>query len=177
MRLRNKRRNAGRFGRLSNDFSAPILLLVTRLARSWNQTGQKHAGEPDIARSMFPSHTFTLWLLVTITYLESARRLSRCRLPPIPGKASSIIFLALCLAALRFKTAFTNADAPELFTGIPRLFVNIAENTSLVGHCRVIFLGIGAIVSMAVFAKLYRGLSWKENNIRKTALLPTISSF
>lgn len=87
------------------------------------------------------------------------------------------MFLTLCLAALRFKTAFTNADAPELFVDLPRFFVNSVENTSLVANCRVVFLGIGTIFFMAVFAKFYYKLAWRENGIRKTVLLPTILRF
>lgn len=173
----SNRCNAGRNWRLSSDFSPPILLLVTRVTRSWNQTGQKHAGEPDIARSIFPSHTFTLWLLVILAYLDSAWRLSRCKLPLVPGKISSAIFLTLCLAALRFKAAFTNADAPELFIDLPGFFAKLVENTSLVAHCRVVFQGIGIIISMAVFAKLYYKLVLRKNGFRKTALLPITSRF
>lgn len=177
LQLMKDRRNAGRHENFANDVSPPILLLVTRVARSWNQTGQKHAGDLDIARSVFPSHTFTFWLLVTIAYLDSARRLSRCRLPRIPGKVSSSIFLTLCLAALRFKTAFTNADAPELCIGLPRFFVSLVENTPLVAQCRVVFLGISTTLSSAVFAKFYIKLVRRKNGIRKTALPPTISRF
>lgn len=176
-RLINNRRKAGRLRGLSHDFSAPTLLVVTRVARSWNQTGQKHAGEPDIAKSIFPSHASTLWLLVTLAYLDSALRLSRCRLPRVPGKISCAIFLTLCLAALRFKTAFTHADAPELFIGLPRFFLNLVENSSLVAHCRMVFLGIGTIISLAVLAKSYHKLVLRKNDIRKIALLPMISRF
>lgn len=176
-RLINNRRNAGRPGKISNNFSPPTLLFITRVARSWNQTGQKYAGEPDIARNIFPSHTITLWLLVIATYLYSAWRLSRCSLPPLPDKISSPIFLTLCLAALRFKTAFTHADAPELFIGLPRFFVALVENIPLAAHCRVVFLGLGTIISVAVFAKFYDKLVWRKNDIRNIALLTTISRF
>lgn len=177
LRLISNRCNAGKTWRLSNIFSPSILLLVTRVSRSWNQTGQKHAGDPDIARSIFPSHTFTLWLLVILAYLDSAWRLSRYKLPLVPGKISAAIFLTLCLAALRFKIAFTNADAPELFIDLPGFVVTLVENTSLVAHCRVLFQSIGTIISMAVFAKFYYKLVLRKNGFGKTALLPITSRF
>ena len=142
-----------------------------RVARRWNQTGQKHAGEPDIARSIFPKHISLLWILVYVTYLYIAWRLSRCTLPLLPGTISSAIFLTLCFAALRFKIAFVKADAPELLTGLPRLFIDSAEIVSLVLHCKAIFLGIGTLMSVAVSSKAFHRRSQKTDDISKTKLL------
>lgn len=148
-----------------------------RVARRWNQTGQKHAGEPDIARSIFPDQIVILWLLVLVTYLYVAWRLSRCILPVISGKVSSAIFLALCCAALRFKIAFAKADAPELLAGLPRFFINLAGNASLVLDCKVIFLSIGTLMSVPISSKAYHRLLLKTDDTRKTELQTLIHVF
>lgn len=126
-----------------------------RVIRRWNQTGQKHAGGPDIVNFICSTNPNLLWLLVIVAYVDAARRLSRCGLPLASRKISIAVFLSLCFAALIFKIEFTYADAPELFIGLPKFLVESAGNTSLVVHCRIIFLVIGAILSGSVFAKVY----------------------
>lgn len=167
LRLTTKNnRSTGREKSFLENLSAPILLLVVRVIRRWNQTGQKHAGEPDI-KGMFSSHTMILWLLVLVTYLDLARRLSRCSLPITSRQLSSAIFLTLSLAALRFKIAFTAADAPELFIGLPRFIKDSVGNTSLVAHCKLLFLGTGAIAGVLIFARAYHKLSRKKDDTGK----------
>lgn len=126
-----------------------------RVIRRWNQTGQKHAGGPDIVNFICSTNPNLLWLLVLVAYVDAARRLSRCGLPLASRKISFAVFLSLCFAALIFKIEFTYTDAPELFIGLPKFLIESAGKTSLVVHCRIIFLVIGAILSGSVFAKVY----------------------
>lgn len=138
-----------------------------RVARRWNQTGQKHAGEPDIARGILSNHIFMLWLLVLSTYSYVAWRLSKCSLPVISDRTSSAIYVTLCFAALRFKITFATVDTPELLTGFPQIFTRLAGNVSLVVHCKIIFLSIGTIVFGLLLSKAYYRLLSKENNSGK----------
>ena len=150
--------------------SISVLLLILRLIRSWNQTCQKHAGEPDIARNIFPSHTSLLWILVLATYLHIARRLLLCRLPLIPQKIYSIFSFILCMVALRFKASFTSADAPELLKGFPPLFLTLIDESSLVNQARAVFFGVGIVMLVAVTTRIAQRLSWVKQNECKNQL-------
>lgn len=152
------------------NLSAPLLLLVLRLIRSWNQTGQKHAGEPDIARSVLPSHTSLLWMLVLVTYLHIARRLLLCRVPLIPQKIHSTFSFILCMVALRFKASFTSADAPEILEGFPPLLLTLIDESSLVDQARAVFLGIGTVMFVAVTTRIAQRLSWVKQNEGKNQI-------
>lgn len=154
---------------LSTNLLAPISLLLVRVTRRWNQTGQKHAGGSDIANFIVSTNPFLLWLLVLVAYVDVARRLFRCGLPLASRTISFAVFLSLCFAALRFKIAFTYTDAPELFNGLPKFLIASAGNTSLVAHCKIIFLVIGLIFSGSVFAKFYCKLLGRKTNIGMSA--------
>ena len=148
-----------RSAKVFRKFSTPLLLLIIRVIRSWNQTGQKHAGEPDIARNILPAHTALLWLLVLVTYLNVARQLWLCKLPLIPQKIHSAFSFTLCMVALRFKASFTSADAPELLRGLPRPLLLLIDESSLVTQARVSFLGIGSLMLVAATAQVYHKAS------------------
>ena len=141
----------------------PVLLLSLRLIRSWNQTGQKHAGEPDIARNIFPVHTLLLWLLVVATYLDITRRLLLYKLPLIPQKIQSTLSFALCMTSLRFKASFASADAPELLMGLPRISLFLVDESSLVGQARVVFFGIGTIALVTITTHIYQRVTLRKN--------------
>lgn len=150
--------------------STSVLLLILRIIRSWNQTGQKHAGEPDIARSILPAHTSLLWALVLVTYLTIARRLLLCKPPPIPQKLHSAFSLTLCMVALRFKASFTSADAPELLIGLPRRFLILIDESSLVDQARAVFLGIGIVIIIAISTHIVQRASLVKHNEGKIKL-------
>ena len=155
---------------ISRKLSTSFLLLIIRVIRSWNQTGQKHAGEPDIARNIFPAHTSLLWILVFLTYLNMARRLLLCKLPPIPQEIRSAFSITLCMVALRFKASFTSADAPELLSGLPRFFLILIDDSSLVDQARAVFLGIGTVMFIAATTYVVQRLSLTMHNEGKIEL-------
>ena len=121
-----------------------------RVVRSWNQTGQKHAGDPDIAKSLLPAHNYVLWILVLLTYVNVARRMSRNMLPSVSRAIAISCSIALCLAALGFKVAFTKADAPELLVGLESLILRPMEEFSLVAQARAVFIGIAALACLII---------------------------
>ena len=135
-----------------------------RVVRSWNQTGQKHAGEPDIAKSVLPAHNFVLWIIVLLTYINVARRMSLNMLPN-PSRAVTIsCSIALCLAALGFKVAFTKADAPELLVGLESLILRPMEESSLVAQARAVFIGIVALACLIIGQHGYRSRKPQVND-------------
>ena len=135
--------------------SAITALALMRIVRRWNQTGQKYAGEPDIARTFLPSHNRVLWLLVLAAYLNITQRLARKLLPGTSLHISAASSIALCVAALGFKVAFTKADAPELLVGLRTDFLRPMQDASLVVQSRVVFLGIGTLVCLRVLSQAF----------------------
>lgn len=127
-----------------------------RIIRSWNQTGQKHAGESDIVKSVFPAHIRLLWCLVFVTYLDVARRLSQSGVLQVFNRISSVLSLILCGMALQFKLSFTKLDAPELLDGLPQIFWRWGEDVSLVVQSRAVFLSIGTTMLLVILSKAYQ---------------------
>ncbi|KAK6584505.1 hypothetical protein PZA11_002729 [Diplocarpon coronariae] len=121
------------------------IIVVARISRRWNQTGQKWAGEPDIARSFFSEHRLTLWVLVGITYLWTLQSLTARGFSPFPQMVSAAIATALVTATLNFKLAFTHEDSPELMAGIAKIMADneAGAGASLIGRARIAFIAIG----------------------------------
>ncbi|KAG0648280.1 Glycosylphosphatidylinositol-anchor biosynthesis 7 [Hyphodiscus hymeniophilus] len=136
------------------------LLITMRVARRWNQTGQKFAGEPDIGRTFLSDHRTSLWAILCLTYLWNLQSLASTGFPRFPQFVAGAIATALATAAVTFKLAFTYADSPELLVGA---VTSMAENdigVSLVLRARIIFTGI----LIAVIYTLVSGLSHPKNS-------------
>jgi ethanolaminephosphotransferase len=115
-----------------------------RITRRWNQTGQKWAGEPDIAKSFFFEHRIFLWVLVASTYLWNLQVSSRIGFPRFPQWAAGAISTAIVTAAVTFKLAFTHEDSPELLAGfVKRMADNGIGGALLVSRARIAFAAIG----------------------------------
>ena len=136
-------------------FAASLLILL-RIIRVWNQTGQKRAGEPDIARTILPAHNMLLWFLVLVTYLDIMQRLSRRAVPWASRHLATAASIALGIAALGFKVAFTKADAPELLEGLGYLVLRPLEEASLVGQARAVFMSIAIMAVLTSFPTVYQ---------------------
>ncbi|KAI9881388.1 MAG: major facilitator super transporter protein [Pleopsidium flavum] len=142
-------------------FVAGVLQAMLRLTRRWNQTGQKFAGESDIARRFFPAHNLVMWIAVVSTYLDITFRLSRRGFRRLSPGLSTLLSSTLCLVAFAFKMAFTNAEAPELLTGLKIPFKRQLESTPLVTQARAIFTGLGLSLAYTVIAGFRKN---KEND-------------
>lgn len=129
-------------GRISSMIYATTIMGILRILRSWNQTGQKHAGEPDIAKDILPTHNFILWTLVLVTYMDVTQRMALRIMPGASRLIAVSCSITLCLAALAFKIAFTKADAPELLFGLQTFILRSMEEASLVAQARAVFIGI-----------------------------------
>jgi ethanolamine phosphate transferase 2 subunit G len=141
-----------------------------RLARRWNQTGQKFAGAPDIARTFLSEHTNILWILVGATYLWNLNSLVNATFSLFGQLIGSAVGAVLITAALTFKLAFTQEDSPELLSGIMKSFSETNVGISLVIRARLIFIGI----LISVLYTLVTGLSNKKRPNREYRIHPVL---
>jgi ethanolaminephosphotransferase len=136
------------------------ILIATRVARRWNQTGQKFAGEPDIAKTFFFEHKLFLWILVGITYLSNLQSLASRGFPRFAQVAAGAIATALATAALTFKLAFTNEDSPELMASFAKSVADNESGVSLVLRARILFIALGLVLVYTIIS----GFSHKRPN-------------
>ncbi|KAK6511498.1 major facilitator superfamily transporter protein [Arthrobotrys musiformis] len=104
-----------------------ILLLLLRLTRRWNQTGQKHAGAPDITNPFLTNNPTILWTLVFFSYTDMFFRLKRSlstRSSPIVG---SVMAISPIVASILFKLSMAALDTREL---LPQFLTPLADNFS-----------------------------------------------
>ncbi|KAF4582891.1 hypothetical protein GQ602_006035 [Ophiocordyceps camponoti-floridani] len=142
-------RSLRRSGRLWPAGYHLLALVCLRLARSWNQTGQKFAGEPDIVKLFLaPNPQFT-WALVSLAYAIVAFRIVKS-LPGLPSVLRLSSTSALISAAFSFKLAFTAQDAPELVTGLAGRVNEALQGPSLTVRARSVFvlLALGAVLAV-----------------------------
>ncbi|KAM3462841.1 hypothetical protein MY5147_006860 [Beauveria neobassiana] len=144
--------------RRSSKFSSGgwylVALLAMRITRSWNQTGQKFAGEPDIVKLFVHRYPAVLWLAIIVMYGITWSQMLPS-LESIPVIASTSITSVLISSAFTFKLAFTAADAPELVVGFAKTLNDKFEGQSLLWRARVVFIVLGLL---SVFA-IARGVS------------------
>ena len=150
--------------RLSNDWnllSAVLtipILACHRLMLRWNQTGQKHAGEPDIVHAFFPSHHVLMWILILATYLMVGYQLARtCLRSDMIGDADLAIAFVVILPAVVFKLNFTQADAPELVLGLGGQLRAITADLDLLTQARVVFVMLTLCLMIAVVEAKWNG--------------------
>ena len=135
--------------------STTALLVVTRIIRSWNQTGQKFAGVPDIVKSFLLTNPVLLWFLVILTYLWIHQNLV-FGFSGLPIWLSFATATGLVLAAFTFKVAFTLEDAPEIVTDFIRkiLELNFTQGVDLISRARAVFIGIGILTGVTLMFML-----------------------
>lgn len=133
--------------------SVLVAVLLMRIVRRWNQTGQKFAGAPDIAHSFLTTHTSLLWLLVLGTYLWNCLSLN-AGFPHAPKQFSKAGSQALLLLAFTFKLAFTHEDAPEMLDWISLKVYGVIGDFELVLRARLLYAAIGVAVVYAVVSEI-----------------------
>lgn len=136
-----------------------------RVARRWNQTGQKFAGEPDIGRTFLFEHRIFFWTIVCITYLWNLQSLASTAFPRLPQIVAGAIATAAATAAVTFKLAFTYEDSPELMVGAVKSMASNDVGVSLVLRARIVFIGI----LIAVIYTLVSGFSHPKRANRKSS--------
>lgn len=141
--------------RVSHISSLIVAFVAFRIIRSWNQTGQKFAGEPDLVKTFLHPNPLLLWTLVCITYLWIHRELVR-GFGNIPMLVNVMGSTGLVLAAFTFKLAFTHEDSPELLRGIPDTLIALTQGATLVARARAVFIGLGVATGGVLLALLSR---------------------
>ncbi|TQV92331.1 hypothetical protein V2A60_007020 [Cordyceps javanica] len=138
-----------RSGKMSSGGWCLVALLAARITRSWNQTGQKFAGEPDVVKLFVNRYPSALWIIIIVMYgiiwfqmlpsLES--------IPSIAATSSTSVLIS---SAFTFKLAFTAADAPELVVGFAKTLNDKFEGQSLLWRARVVFIVLGLLSAFAI---------------------------
>jgi ethanolaminephosphotransferase len=130
------------------------IILLLRVSRRWNQTGQKHAGASDIAKDYLSQNVSVLWYLVIATYTKLFSRLTRHTFRRIPGRSAGFIFgFATIASALTFKFSFAAQDTPELIAPwLKHIAIYLQElDMSLVSLTRTTFVAIVIIALYTIF--------------------------
>ena len=144
-----------------------LILAVHRVAIRWNQTGQKHAGEPDIVHAFFPKHHVLMWVLVLGAYGFSAYALARRTfLDLVSLEIAVAAAVTLVLPALVFKLNFTQADAPELVGGLGSAIRGATASFSLVSQAQLVFglLGLATATVVTISVGLTRSTVLAKSN-------------
>lgn len=152
--------------------SGVIIIALHRLAVRWNQTGQKHAGEPDIVHAFFPDHHISMWILILATYLMIGymvhfRTCSGLMAPELTALIDTVIAFPII-----FKLNFTQADAPELVLGLAERLREMTEVLTLVLQARISFVMVFlAAVLVTTFAwRRSKGRHWSDLQSSSTAI-------
>lgn len=132
--------NVGAFG----------ILAALRIIRRWNQTGQKFAGEPDIARTFLSQHTELLWGLIGAAYVWNTHSLAYLGFPRLPRWIATVLAIFLMILAVSFKIAFTNEDAPELIGASARTILDKTARWDLITRARLVFEAVAICVAFTV---------------------------
>ncbi|PNS15562.1 hypothetical protein CAC42_821 [Sphaceloma murrayae] len=129
------------------------LLLLHRIANRWNQTGQKHAGEPDIAKNLLPLETTVLWVVATMAYIGFSRQVLSSQVYSIlPWPLLQVLLAVTVHAGLIFKFNFTLADAPELVGPVVRKLEPYIGGKDLVFQAQLTFASIALLVVLSGLA-------------------------
>lgn len=81
------------------------------------------------------------------------------------------------MMSLRFKASFASAEAPELLVGLPRIFLFLVDESSLLGQVRMVFFGIGTITFVIITTHVYQILLLKKSNEGKVKLWPITDKY
>ncbi|PYH98924.1 sulfatase [Aspergillus ellipticus CBS 707.79] len=130
-------------------YGAVALLVSHRVLRRWNQTGQKFAAEPDIARSFLPSQRLVLWSLVALTYAYTCMCLfaHRCH-----SRLWRLCCFIVTAAALILKLAFVASDFPELlYETVPIRSGGILDGGPLILFTRLVMGGIFSLIPVSMY--------------------------
>ncbi|KAK9437806.1 Alkaline-phosphatase-like, core domain protein [Metarhizium brunneum] len=127
-----------------------LALGVIRLIRSWNQTGQKFAGEADLVKLFLVPNPPLLWALIIASYFVASLQLMSS-IHDLPYVAVTSVTSVLVSSAFTFKLAFTAQDSPELVTAFAKKMNDAFHGQSLLSRARVVFAVLLLLSSFAVY--------------------------
>lgn len=159
-------------------FKIGCLLLLHRLVRAWNQTGQKHAGAPDLVTSFLLPNPWVIWVLVGITYFSLLLNLSNHfsrHIPPLYHVLTRSGAAGITVPAFIFKLSFTARDAPEIVRPVfGSNAMRVLEGLPLVLMARAVFLGCALGTLWAVGLEIWERREVKRNAPRGVELLKSL---
>lgn len=127
------------------------LAISLRVMRRWNQTGQKFAAEPDIARNFLPANQNLLWAMIILTYTDSCKNLWKSLPDWLMARIAAVL---VCGVAFTFKLAFVASDSPELLEN--SFLFGATEGhlhrVPLVLAARIVFCGLAFLALLSKFA-------------------------
>jgi ethanolaminephosphotransferase len=144
-----------------------MALASIRLMRSWNQTGQKFAGESDIVKRFVAPFPDQLWILVCAMYMMVAFQIFLSS-GGIPFENTIfVLVVTLVASALKFKLAFTAEDAPELVSGFAEVLKGVSRELTLLTRARIVFALLVALVGFSIYVSVTgKGrANWASNQL------------
>lgn len=142
-------RSSTRWMRYRPTFACWAIIAIHRLNTRWNQTGQKHTGQPDIVHTFFPEHYRLMWLLILGSYIYFSYNVASTSLHGlVPEQITALFALATFLTGIVFKLNFTQADAPELVQGLAARIRELTQDFSLVTQARTNFTLLATLALM-----------------------------
>ncbi|EME82316.1 uncharacterized protein MYCFIDRAFT_139082 [Pseudocercospora fijiensis CIRAD86] len=152
------------------------LLAVHRLSVRWNQTGQKHAGAPDIVHTFFTEHHILMWMLILATYVYNGWSLATRALAGLVAPEIAAIFsAALVLPAVVFKLTFTQADAPELVKDLALGIRSFVQPFDLVLQARIVFSGLAVTTILVSILSFMSARQSQKDAITLVGVLPSLA--
>lgn len=143
---------------------ASCILVLLRLSRQWNQSGQKHQGASDITKIIARAPVLgppVLWALVVMTYVEFARMIY-CSTFRGSGQSKFVATTAtilITLASATFKIIFAAFDAPELLGSALESVIQFSQRApDLVTLARVVFILLGASMVLVLLGRRHNSL-------------------
>lgn len=126
-------------------------LAAFRLIRSWNQTGQKFAGDADLVKVFLAPRPLLLWTIVTTTYVVVAWQIFQAAGKGLPGVLASSLASGLLSVAFVFKIVFTLEDAPEQVGAAAETLRYYCRTVALVSCARYVFAMLAILFVSAIY--------------------------
>lgn len=142
--------------KFTDGFDWVIGLIIVRVIRSWNQTGQKHAGEPDIASFLSkPENAAGLWFLIILYYGSLFERIWRGTFKNINQIAGFFFSFITIASSISFKVnmaCLSGDTVPTLIRKVGAFDSSIIDDPSkLISYARLSFviIGIGMLYELS----------------------------
>lgn len=153
----------------SSFLTSSALLLLSRMLRRWNQSGQKYAGAPDIARSFLPRNSLVMLSLVVIAFGQIYRNLMASAYKSAGLSVVRARLLAGTLVALvfSFKAVFSLNEAPEIWGSWAQPLLEISQQgPGLIGLAQLAFTAIGISLVASISLQVKQTAEETSNNAR-----------
>uniref|UniRef100_A0A060T0D6 GPI ethanolamine phosphate transferase 2 n=1 Tax=Blastobotrys adeninivorans TaxID=409370 RepID=A0A060T0D6_BLAAD len=129
--------------KFKNGTNWVICLIIIRIIRGWNQTGQKYAGAPDIAKYLeMEDHANLLWSMIGLYYGSLLERLWKGPFGALPSMGGFVVSFTTVIASLVFKLNMAFHSGEPLPALAQHFITDHADDTQLASLARFSFLTI-----------------------------------